>query len=77
MKIFKNYINGHWQDACSGKTTDIINPANGKIIGKATVSGEEDINSAIDSAKIPSIYQESGEGCLHRTEQTYFLKLPI
>lgn len=51
MKIFKNYINGHWQDACSGKTTDIINPANGKIIGKATVSGEEDINSAIDSAK--------------------------
>lgn len=50
MKVFQNYINGEWRPAISGKTVDIINPANSKVIGKAALSGKEDVEAAIDAA---------------------------
>lgn len=50
MKVFQNYINGEWRPAISGKTKDIINPSNGKVIGQAAVSGKEDVELAIDAA---------------------------
>lgn len=50
MKYYRNYINGEWKPAASGKTTEIINPANGNIIGKAALSGIEDVELAINAA---------------------------
>ncbi|WP_293762620.1 aldehyde dehydrogenase family protein [uncultured Aquitalea sp.] len=51
MEIKKNYINGQWQAAHSGKTRDVINPANGEVIGKVTDSSAEDTRQAIAAAK--------------------------
>jgi len=51
MKEYQNYINGEWKPAISGKTTDIINPANGDVIGHAALSGKEDVELAIKAAK--------------------------
>ena len=50
MKVFQNYINGEWRPAISGETTEIINPANGDVIGHAARSGKEDVDLAIDTA---------------------------
>lgn len=50
MKKFLNYINGEWKPAASGATTDIINPSNGIIIGKAARSSKIDVLEAIKSA---------------------------
>ncbi len=50
MKVFQNYINGEWRPAISGETTNVINPANGEVIGLAVKSGKEDVELAIDAA---------------------------
>ncbi len=51
MKIFRNYIDGKWQDALSGKTVPVINPANGKTIGEAVSSGSRDVEMAVKAAR--------------------------
>src|SRR3989339_763118 len=51
MERFKNYINGKWQPAISGKTFRNINPANhSDIIGEFALSGQEDVNEAVAAA---------------------------
>ena len=47
----KNYINGEWVEAKSGKTTDVINPADGKTYLQAPLSGAEDVDAAIAKYK--------------------------
>lgn len=51
MKLLKNYINGAWVPALSGKTRNIINPATGEIIALATDSDQKDAQAAIAAAK--------------------------
>lgn len=51
MEIKKNYINGEWLPALSGKTRKIINPANGEVIADAADGGVEDAKLAIAAAK--------------------------
>jgi betaine-aldehyde dehydrogenase len=51
MDIKLNYINGEWLPAISGKTRDIINPANGEIIAKTAEGGTDDVRLAIAAAK--------------------------
>lgn len=46
----KNYINGQWVDAKSGKTSDVINPADGKTYLQAQLSGAEDVDAAYQAA---------------------------
>ncbi len=46
----KNYINGEWVEAKSGKTTDVINPANGQVYLQAPHSGAEDVDAAYKAA---------------------------
>ncbi len=51
-KVFKNFINGEWIEARSGKAIENRNPANtGELVGMFPASTEEDVNLAIDAAK--------------------------
>ncbi len=50
--VFKNYINGKWVDAKSGKTFENRNPANwDDLIGIFPKSGPEDVEEAIKAAR--------------------------
>jgi acyl-CoA reductase-like NAD-dependent aldehyde dehydrogenase len=51
-KVFKNFINGEWVEARSGKAIENRNPANtGELIGMFPASTEEDVALAVDAAK--------------------------
>ena len=51
-KVFKNFINGEWVEARSGKAIENRNPANTENWwGMFPASTEEDVNLAIDAAK--------------------------
>jgi acyl-CoA reductase-like NAD-dependent aldehyde dehydrogenase len=51
-KVYKNYINGEWVEARSGKAIENRNPSNtGELIGMFPASTEEDVAVAIDAAK--------------------------
>lgn len=51
MTIRKNFINGVWQPALSRATREVINPANGRVIGVVTDSQAEDTKLAIAAAR--------------------------
>ena len=51
MELKKNYINGEWVPALSGKTRKVINPANGEVIAETAEGGAEDAKLAITAAK--------------------------
>ena len=48
---YKNYINGSWHDAKSGKKFSVENPFNQEIIAEVPDSNIDDINLAVSSAK--------------------------
>lgn len=50
MLEVKNYINGEWVAAASGRYSDVINPANKEIIAKAAYSGLQDVEKAVEAA---------------------------
>jgi alpha-ketoglutaric semialdehyde dehydrogenase len=51
-KIFKNFINGEWVEARSGKVIEDRSPANtDELVGVFPASGPEDVNLAVDAAK--------------------------
>jgi aldehyde dehydrogenase (NAD+) len=52
MSEFKNYINGQWVAAKSGKTFENLSPAdNTDVIGAFPDSNEEDVLAAVEAAK--------------------------
>src|ERR1700690_3594761 len=52
-KVFKNYINGEWVTSHVGKSIEDRNPANtGKLVGMFPASSAEDVNQAVDAAKL-------------------------
>jgi len=44
------FINNQWQDASSQKTFDVVNPANGKVIGYVPLCGQQETQQAINAA---------------------------
>lgn len=46
----KLYIDGFWQEADSGETIDVLNPATGDIVGTMAYGGEEETKRAIEAA---------------------------
>jgi aldehyde dehydrogenase (NAD+) len=50
-KTFRNYIDGEWVDAASGKTFESTSPADGETIGVFPKSGAEDVDRAVAAAK--------------------------
>lgn len=50
-RVYKNFINGEWVDARSGKAYENRNPANTEeLVGMFVESGAEDVNAAVDAA---------------------------
>jgi alpha-ketoglutaric semialdehyde dehydrogenase len=51
-RLFKNFINGEWVSAKSGKTLENRNPANtDELIGEFPLSGPEDVDAAVSAAR--------------------------
>ena len=50
MRTVRNLINGTPRDALSGATSELIDPATGKVFGTAPLSGEEDVDAAYQAA---------------------------
>ncbi len=48
---YKNYINGRWVEARSGRVFENHNPANGDLLGLFPDSGPEDVNDAVAAAR--------------------------
>jgi succinate-semialdehyde dehydrogenase/glutarate-semialdehyde dehydrogenase len=44
------YVDGRWIDADAGRTMDVVNPANGRIVGTAPVFGATETRAAIEAA---------------------------
>lgn len=51
MEIKRNYIDGEWVESVSGKTREVINPADGSVLAYTTESLKEDTEKAIAAAK--------------------------
>ena len=51
MQFLKNYIDGRWVDAASGKTFEVLNPATGEVIARAPDSASDDVNGAVRAAR--------------------------
>ena len=51
MQAFRNFINGQFVDAKNGETTEVINPATGKVYAKAALSREADVEAAMRAAE--------------------------
>ena len=47
----KNFIDGKWVAAASGKTFDVFNPATGDVIAQCASGDAEDINRAVAAAR--------------------------
>ena len=47
----KNWIDGAWVDAKSGKTIDVDNPRHGKTMGQVVWSDRADVDEAVAAAK--------------------------
>jgi len=51
-KTYKNFINGKWVDAKSGKTFENRNPANwDEVLSTFPLSGKEDVDEAVSAAR--------------------------
>ena len=50
-ETYKNYIQGRWVEARSGRLFENRNPANGELIGLFPDSGPEDVNDAVRAAQ--------------------------
>src|SRR5918996_1619747 len=47
----RNFINGEFVDPADGQTEDVINPSTGEVIAQAPVSGAEDVDRGVESAR--------------------------
>jgi betaine-aldehyde dehydrogenase len=50
-RVIRNFINGEFVDASDGRTTSIVNPATGEVLGQAALSGAADVDAAMTAAK--------------------------
>ena len=46
------FINGQWRDAENGQSTDVINPATGKVIGTVADATLQDVDAAVQAARV-------------------------
>jgi len=50
MKKAQNFINGALVDSASGETTELVNPATGKVFATAPISNQTDVDKAMKAA---------------------------
>ncbi|ATW50865.1 gamma-aminobutyraldehyde dehydrogenase [Streptomyces peucetius subsp. caesius ATCC 27952] len=50
LRRLRNYINGEFKDAADGRTIDIVNPATGEVYATSPLSGQADVDAAMEAA---------------------------
>ncbi len=50
MRTEKLYIKGQWKDSAAGDYFDVLNPADGSLVGKMAAAGKEEVLEAIAAA---------------------------
>ncbi len=50
VKTYQQFIGGEFVDSASGRTMDVINPADDRVIAKVPASDTEDVDRAVDAA---------------------------
>ena len=48
---YKALIGGEWVDALNGKTFEVLNPANGQLVGVAPLCGKDDVDKSVEAAQ--------------------------
>src|ERR687895_488159 len=51
LRKLQNFIGGEYQDAADGRTSTLINPSTGEGFAEAPVSGQADVDAAMQAAK--------------------------
>ena len=51
VKTYQQFIGGKFVDSATGKTMDVINPADDQVIAHVPASGQEDVDRAVDAAE--------------------------
>ncbi|MEU9604487.1 gamma-aminobutyraldehyde dehydrogenase [Streptomyces sp. NPDC048057] len=51
LRRLRNYINGEFRDAADGRTIDVINPATGEAYATSPLSGQADVDAAMEAAE--------------------------
>ena len=49
-RVLRNHIGGQFVDATTDARSDVVNPATGKVVASAAVSGQEDVDRAYAAA---------------------------
>ncbi len=50
-RTLKNYIGGRWVEADGAETIDVVNPANGEVLGQAPLSTRAQVDEAVQAAR--------------------------
>ncbi len=50
-RVIRNFINGEFSDAADGRTTAVVNPSTGEVLGQAALSGPADVDRAMKAAE--------------------------
>ena len=50
LRRLRNYIDGEFRDAADGRTTEVVNPATGEAYATAPLSGQADVDAAMEAA---------------------------
>ncbi|MBC6459609.1 gamma-aminobutyraldehyde dehydrogenase [Actinomadura sp. HBU206391] len=50
LRVTRNFVNGAWTDVTDGRTAELISPVTGEVFGTAPVSGQADVNAAVEAA---------------------------
>jgi aldehyde dehydrogenase (NAD+) len=51
-RSYRNYVGGEWLDAASGETFETMSPATGEVLGVFPRSSAEDVDRAVEAAKV-------------------------
>ncbi|HEY2421817.1 MAG TPA: aldehyde dehydrogenase family protein [Neobacillus sp.] len=51
VQTFPLFINGRWEQASSGETFDVCNPANGELVARVAKGSAEDVERAVTAAR--------------------------
>jgi acyl-CoA reductase-like NAD-dependent aldehyde dehydrogenase len=50
-QALQNFVNGSYTDAADGRTSDVIDPTTGEVFAQAPISGEVDVDVAMQAAQ--------------------------
>ena len=49
-RILRNHIGGEYVDAATDARSDVVNPATGRVVASAAISGQQDVDRAYAAA---------------------------